>query len=212
MTEHQAATVQYNDQVNLRRDASPPRQLVGCVVCVEGTCVLVAANGLTVEAHSIKPQIGTMLTIDVGTHIIMGMISSISGPFVRDAGEPALIEVHLLGEFSKPSAQAPSRFQRGVSVYPSLGDKVIISSQNELNALYRAHKGAAVQVGVVKHDLSIPASLGVNELFAGHCAIVGAAGMGKSSATALIVNSVLTKYPHAHLVVFDQYFQMDLVK
>ncbi|MEM9262450.1 MAG: DUF87 domain-containing protein, partial [Pseudomonadota bacterium] len=162
------------------------------------------------DAGEDRIQIGAILSIDVGETVALGLISAMSAPpaalnLGNDNHGPVdcFVEVELMGEFAKPTPRSPGRFRRGVSSYPSIGDGAFLASRDELAALYLSNSGASVRVGVIKQDASIPATVNVNNLFSRHCAILGTTGAGKSCATALILNSVLRKYPFAHVVVLD---------
>ncbi|MEQ8935923.1 MAG: DUF87 domain-containing protein, partial [Amphiplicatus sp.] len=102
-----------------------------------------------------------------------------------------------------PTPKTPARFRRGVSSYPTLGDEVHVATREELAALFAATGSASVRIGAVKQDMAIPATVGVNELFARHCAVLGTTGAGKSCAVALMMRAVLERYPSAHIVIID---------
>ncbi|MEO0398504.1 MAG: DUF87 domain-containing protein [Pseudomonadota bacterium] len=188
--------------------ANPARRegrQIGEIVSVTGSHALVLLNA---EASGVdrelRPQIGAIIAIDAGRSVVLGLVSAMRAPSsaASIAGQ-SLIEIELIGEFSKPNASAPGRFRRGVSAFPTLGDPAYVASREELTALFTSNAGASIRVGVVKQDAAIPANVSVNELFSRHCAIVGTTGAGKSCAATLVLSSVLERYPHAHIVVLD---------
>ncbi len=191
----------------VRKKARP----IGEVVSVTGSHALLklrSGGAFSALARWERPQIGAILSIDAGHHMALGLVSAMSGPGTENSDADngfagGLVEVELIGEFSKPSSKAPARFRRGVSVYPGLGDVAHVASRDELAALFNANPGANVRIGVIKQDATIPAAVSVNELFARHCAVLGTTGSGKSCAATLMLNSVLNRFPHAHVVILD---------
>ncbi|MEO1015638.1 MAG: ATP-binding protein [Pseudomonadota bacterium] len=188
------------DQTTSRQARKRPPKL-GRVVSINGAHALIALDPSAIEApREQRPHMGAIMSIDAGEHIVLGLTSAMtSGP---DGASP-LVELELVGEFTKPTASAPGRFRRGVSSFPALGDSAHLASVDELSALFMANGGASVRVGVVKQEDSIPASVSVNELFSRHCAILGTTGAGKSCAVTLMLSSVLRRYAHGHVVIVD---------
>ncbi len=180
---------------------------LGGIVSVNGSHALVMLDPDRQETDRIhRPQLGAIVSIDAGASIVLGLVSAMSVPapsLDAASGDLRIIEVELIGEFTKPTARAPARFRRGVSSYPTLGDVVHVATRGELAALFAVTGSASVRVGVVKQDTAIPATVAVNELFSRHCAIVGTTGAGKSCAIALMLRAVLEQYANAHIVILD---------
>ena len=185
------------------------KQRIGEVVSVTGSHALVMLDDPGEGQKTVvRAQLGAILSIDTGPCIVLGLVSAMSVPAPsHDIGAEAvrLVELELIGEFTKPTSRAPARFRRGVSVYPGLHDEVHVAARDELSALFAANGSASVRVGVVKQDATIPASVSVNELFSRHCAILGTTGAGKSCAVTLLLHSVLERYPNGHVVILDPY-------
>ena len=188
-------------------EAKVARPQIGSVISVTGTHALVMLDDNKAgQQTGVRPQLGTILSIDAGPNVALATVSAMSvpAPSLDDASSSLrVLEAELLGEFSKPTEQAPSRFRRGVSAYPSLGDDVFVASERELTALFSNSGSSNVRIGVVTQDNRIPATVKVEELFARHCAILGSTGAGKSCATALLLRSVLKRHPQAHIVILD---------
>ena len=180
---------------------------VGTVVSVTGSHALVMLDEDTPDSdRSTRPQLGAIMSVDAGSSIVLGLVSAMTNPAPSlDTSVPdmRIIEIELIGEFTKPTINAPARFRRGVSAYPTLGDNVHVATRDELTALFAVNGAASVRVGVVKQDASIPATVNVDEIFSRHCAVLGTTGAGKSCAVALLLRAVLQRFPHAHIVVLD---------
>ena len=180
---------------------------IGAVVSVTGSHALVMLDAETPDDdRAARPQLGAIMSVDVGSSIALGLVSAMSMPAPSlDAAAAAvrIIEVELIGEFTKPTVNAPARFRRGVSSYPTLGDEVHVATRDELTALFAVNGVSSVRVGIVKQDAQIPATVNVDEVFSRHCAVLGTTGAGKSCALALLLRSVLERFPHAHIVILD---------
>lgn len=180
---------------------------VGSVVSVTGSHALVMLDADKPDAdRASRPQLGAIMSVDAGSSIVLGLVSAMSMPAPSldvATAEMRIIEIELIGEFMKPTINAPARFRRGVSSYPTLGDNVHVATRDELTALFAVNGAASVRVGVVKQDAQIPATVNVDEIFSRHCAILGTTGAGKSCAITLLLRAVLQRFPHAHVVVLD---------
>ncbi|MEO1135487.1 MAG: ATP-binding protein [Pseudomonadota bacterium] len=180
---------------------------IGSVVSVTGSHALVMLDEDEPGAdRASRPQLGAIMSVDVGASIVLGLVSAMTNPAPSlEAGvvDMRIIEIELIGEFSKPTINAPARFRRGVTAYPTLGDSVHVATRDELTALFAVNGAASVRVGVVKQDADIPATVNVEEIFSRHCAVLGTTGAGKSCAVALLLRAVLQRFPHAHIVILD---------
>ena len=188
-------------------DAFADKPRVGSVVSVTGSHALVMLElDNSEDDRTSRPQLGAIMSIDAGTSIVLGLVSAMSmpAPSLENPAEAArIVEVELIGEFTKPTINAPARFRRGVSSYPTLGDTVHVATRDELTALFAINGVSSVRIGVVKQDAQIPATVNVDEVFSRHCAILGTTGAGKSCAVALLLRSVLERYPNGHIVILD---------
>ncbi len=180
---------------------------VGSVVSVTGSHALVLLEpDKHDEERDFKPQLGAIMSIDAGHAVVLGLVSAMSVPAPsHDSAVQTIriVEMELIGEFTKPTINAPARFKRGVSSFPTLGDGVHVATRDELTALFAINGTSSVRIGVVKQDAQIPATVNVDELFSRHCAVLGTTGAGKSCALALLLRSVLERFPHGHIVILD---------
>ena len=180
---------------------------VGTVISITGSHALVMLDPeKPTDDREHRPQLGAIMSVDVGATIVLGLISAMSVPAPSLDGASAamrITEVELIGEFTKPTVNAPARFHRGVSSYPTLGDEVHVATRDELASLFVVNGPASVRIGAVKQDAQIPATINVDEIFSRHCAVLGTTGAGKSCALALLLRSVLERFPHGHVVILD---------
>lgn len=186
----------------------PPRQMpMGRIVSVTGSQAVVlldqefdAGNGAPQRA-----ELCEVLKVETPGSVLLGLVSALSVPVPsQEEGRPEvrIAELELLGQIARDS-HGLGRFQRGVSTYPSLGDKVYPAAAEELRLAYLSDSAQAVQIGALRQNAAIPAMIQVDELLGKHCAILGSTGTGKSCGVALILREILRKNPEAHILLLD---------
>ncbi len=158
------------------------------------------------QAHLSLPK-GTLVKIANPASMVYGLVTAVSMPMPsRDASENDMrfAEIVLLGEVehSLPGLSAPA-FERGVSFFPSVGDRVLLATADDLAVVYARPSSTSVRVGTIHQERSIPAYLVPDFLLGKHFAVLGATGSGKSCATALILRRLLEAHKNAHIVVLD---------
>jgi uncharacterized protein len=182
---------------------------IGRIVSVTGSKAIVLLdgqiNGRIISIND-RPEMGTLLAIDTATTIVLAIVSALSVPVPahRDGDtEIWIAELGLVGELWKDIENRKSSFNRGVTIYPALGDRVRVASKAELERAFCGDTGAAVRVGCIRQDSTIPAMVRVDDLLGKHFAILGTTGTGKSCTTALILRAILNENPAAHIVLLD---------
>lgn len=190
-----------------RRTATADKS-IGRIVSVTGSKAIVLLDspreGETRQAE--RPDMGTLLAIDTPNTVVLAIISALSVPVpAHSAGEKEIwiAELGLVGELWRDKDGQASIFARGVTAYPSLGNRVRVASKAELGAAFCGEPGHSVRIGCIRQDSSIPAMVRVDELLGKHLAILGTTGTGKSCTTALILRSILERNPAAHIVLLD---------
>ena len=177
--------------------------VVGEIVSVTGARATVL---LERSIAPLCPSIGTFLTVNTGrTHVIC-LITSMKVPeAIYDTGpsDVRMVEVELVGEIARQQDGELGSFRRGVSVYPTLGDQVQIATRAVLKRVYRFGDPDAVEIGAIQQDLSIPATITVEEMLGKHFAVVGSTGTGKSCTVALILRQLLRTQTNTHFVLLD---------
>ncbi|PPD28063.1 MAG: hypothetical protein CTY20_11640 [Hyphomicrobium sp.] len=182
---------------------------IGRIVSVTGSKAIVLLDGNTdgrVRTINERPEMGTLLGIDTANTVVLAIVSALSVPVPaqRDGdSEIWIAELGLVGELWKSAHGGPITFNRGVTVYPALGDRVRVASKTELELAFCGDIARSVRVGCIRQDSSIPAMVRVDDLLGKHFAILGTTGTGKSCTTALILRAILEKNPAAHIVLLD---------
>jgi DNA helicase HerA-like ATPase len=199
----------------LSEDPGSPRlaeMTIGRIVSVTGSKAIVLLDGGqpgTDKRHKVvqqRPEMGTLLGIDTANTVVLAIVSALAvpAPSQREGDtEIWIAELGLVGELWRPREGRQASFNRGVTVYPALGDRVRVASKPELEMAFVGDTKGSVRVGAIRQDASIPAMVKVDDLLGKHFAILGTTGTGKSCTTALILRAILNANPAAHLVLLD---------
>ncbi len=181
---------------------------LGRIVSVTGSKAIVLLDGPK-NGHgraAEKPDMGTLMAIDTAKTVVLAIVSALSVPVPAhrdDEAEIWIAELGLVGELWRDKTGQATIFARGVTAYPSLGDRVRVASKAELGTAFCGEPSRSVRVGCIRQDSTIPAMVRVDELLGKHLAILGTTGTGKSCTTALILRAILERNPAAHIVLLD---------
>ena len=182
---------------------------IGRIVSVTGSKAIVLLDGTSdagIRSLGDRPEMGTLLAIDTANTTVLAIVSALSVPVPSQRegdNEVWIAELGLVGELLKASDTRRPTFNRGVTVYPALGDRVRVALKSELETAFCGGNAAMVRVGSIRQDSTIPAMVRVDELLGKHFAVLGTTGTGKSCTTALILRSIIEKNPAAHIVLLD---------
>ncbi|MBI3678422.1 MAG: ATP-binding protein [Proteobacteria bacterium] len=150
-------------------------------------------------------EIGAVTKIATPRSVVIGLVSSVSSAMPETAESQQdleLVELSLAGEITVGWDDRLA-FARGVANIPTVGDPVFMADSADLKLVYMQSTQAAVEIGVLHQDATIPARLLVDELLGKHFIVVGTTGCGKSSALTVILQSILAEYRHARMVILD---------
>lgn len=195
--------------LNLQNDES----YLGDVQDVSGTTVSIAMSpkSLTgfvyIDGQGYRAgQIGSFVRIPIGFDNLFGIVSQVGASAVPDTCKDQTdsnrwMKIQLIGEGPRNGT-----FHRGLSQYPTIGDKVHLVSERELKEIYgQPDKPYFVRLGHISNAESIPALVDVNKLITRHSAVVGTTGSGKSTTVASLMNALSDpkNYPSARIVMLD---------
>ncbi len=183
--------------------ASQPGQKIGRVTGVAGAVATIELDAAAPTQTPPRAEIGSLAKIRTRTAHVVGIISALSQRHQPAGGQTIVVEIIQVGELI-PDGQAMS-FSRGVAHFPSIGDDAFLASREDLAVVYSQGSAAALEIGALYQDPSVPANLLADELFSKHFAIVGTTGCGKSSALACILHRALERHQHAHVIVLDMH-------
>ncbi len=181
----------------------PRAAKAGHVIAVSGST---AIGILKNDAEGVR--IGSIIRMPTHGADVFGMVTSLKAEnsgAEPSAAEKKLVEIQFLGESLHDDKGVAVGFQRGVSIYPSLGTDLFTTSRDELELVYAKPKTATVRVGTIHQDQTLPAFVSTDDLLGKHFAVLGVTGSGKSCAVALILRAVLDQNPSGHVVLIDSH-------
>ncbi len=137
-------------------------------------------------------QVGSFVKIPIGYNQLFGVTSE-SNESSGNEGETIIskgrrwIKVELIGEM------IGGEFDRGISEYPSIGDDVHVVVDSDLQKIFGLSSTGQFTIGKLSSSDGIDVSLDLDKLVSRHSAILGSTGSGKSTSTASIIRSLVTK-------------------
>lgn len=167
---------------------------IGTVVAVDGASVLCAAEARPGEEAAAR--LGMLVRIATPKSVAYAVVNRVEtreGRFETQAD--------LIGEVVLDRDQPA--FERGVSLYPTLGAEGRIALGEDYAVVYARPAGHAVRFGALYQDRRRPAYLLTDDLMAKHFAVLGTTGSGKSCAVALILRRILEAHPYGHVILLD---------
>jgi DNA helicase HerA-like ATPase len=149
--------------------------------------------------------IGRLVGIRVGSSLLVGVVvsMSVSPPPVDEPDASSLVAaLDFMGEI-RDHGTPQARFQRGVSNYPRIGNPISRLRSDDIAVIHRIDDGETIEIGRLRLDASVPAYVNFEELLSKHFALLGTTGVGKSSATALILQEILKKKGNLRIFLVD---------
>ena len=156
-------------------------------------------------------QIGSFVRIPLGYANLYGIVTQIGSAAIPESLREAVakdydhlkntrwVNIVLAGE------QVGKRFERGVTQYPTTGDRVHLVTINDLDIIYGGYEESnSITVGNISVSESLDAKIDLDKLISRHCAIVGSTGSGKSNAVSVLLESVANReFPSSRVLVID---------
>ena len=156
-------------------------------------------------------QIGSFVRIPLGYANLFGIVTQIGSAaipenlkevYLRDYDSfknTRWIKIVLAGE------QVGKAFERGVTQYPTAGDKVHLVTISDLDIIYGGYKNTnSLTVGNISVSESLDARIDLDKLISRHCAIVGSTGSGKSNSVAVLLEAIADRnFPSSRILVID---------
>ena len=156
-------------------------------------------------------QIGSFVRIPLGYANLYGIVTQIGSAAIPESLREAVIRdydyltntrwinIVLAGE------QVGKRFERGVTQYPTTGDKVHLVTINDLDIIYGGYEEAnSITVGNISVSESLDAKIDLDKLISRHCAIVGSTGSGKSNSVSVLLEAIAKRnFPSSRILVID---------
>lgn len=190
--------------------------LIGAVQDVTGGTIRVVLDPATIsglcfiggQGYRIG-QVGSFVRIPIGFVDLFGIVSQVGAGAVPAGLQPDLphgnrwMTVQLVGE-----SGARGGFERGISQYPTIDDKVHLVTESDLGQIYgRSDSPMQVRIGHLSSAEAIPALVNINKLVTRHSAVVGTTGAGKSTTVTRLLQAMSDpgRYPSARIIVLDMH-------
>ena len=206
----------------MTRGGSDQATFIGQVASVRGGIVRVKLEDLPttlvmVEGQSYRVgQIGAFLRIPLGYTQLYGVCTQVGADAAPPESDPREIEILHSEEVDVLTGyrwlslvlfgeSLGGEFDRGVGVYPTVGDVVHLVTPKDLSVIYRdQNPGNSISIGQIAGSAGLPARLDVSALVSRHSCIIGSTGSGKSNLVAVVLDALTgDDYPSARLLVID---------
>jgi uncharacterized protein len=156
-------------------------------------------------------QIGSFVKIPLGYANLYGLVTQVGSVAIPESLRELVardynqhknsrwVNIILVGE------QVGTRFERGVTQYPTTGDKVHLVTIADLDVVYGGYvEQNSITVGNISVSESLEAKIDLNKLIARHCAVVGSTGSGKSNAVSVLLEAIARKnFQSSRILVID---------
>jgi uncharacterized protein len=156
-------------------------------------------------------QIGSFVRIPLGYANLYGIVTQIGSAAIPENLKEVVfkdydnfkntrwINIVLAGE------QVGKKFERGVTQYPTTGDKVHLVTINDLDIIYGGYEDSnSIIVGNISVSESLDAKIDLDKLISRHCAIVGSTGSGKSNSVSVLLQAIAKRnFASSRILVID---------
>ncbi|MET0968991.1 MAG: ATP-binding protein, partial [Tardiphaga sp.] len=180
-----------------------PAPLFGRIISVRGSLARVGLMAMSAMTPTeLRGTVGRFVTIHCANTSIVAMITEVSCENIKETDAyVASASVDLLGEIF--GSGATSKFRRGVTNYPTIGDAVELITNQELRTVYAPTGSDQINVGTLQQDRSVIAYVDVEEMLSKHFAVLGSTGVGKSTGVSLLLNEILKSRPNLRIFLLD---------
>lgn len=123
----------------------------------------------------------------------------------------SVVPIGLLREkWYEDMADTAYEFSRGIEVFPTVGDPVLIPTQNQLRYIVESGSNRRVPIGVSPLAGNATVAIDPDRLFGRHLAVLGNTGSGKSCSVAGLIRWSIEaaqegrkKSPHSRFIILD---------
>ncbi|HVZ14234.1 MAG TPA: ATP-binding protein [Bauldia sp.] len=153
-----------------------------------------------------RMTIGRLVGVHIEGSLVVGVVVSmkVAPPTGDNTDDDSSLvaEIDFMGEIRNYESPKPS-FQRGVSNYPTIGNRVSRLATGDVAIIHDVGDGETIDVGRLRLDPTVPAFINFEELLRKHFAVVGTTGVGKSTSVALILQEILAKKANLRIFLID---------
>ena len=178
----------------------------GYVIHTEGSDATIAVDNVH---PSILKQLSFSKFVSLlnGKKRIVGVIASaklLSDKWNRENQNDIRIKIQMIGEvWDNPETNMPV-FDCGISNFPVVGVQCALIQYGDIYAIFgNEEKANHIPIGHLLLDQSINATVNLETMLSRHFAIVGSTGVGKSTATTLMIRKIMTARSKLRAVMLD---------
>ena len=151
--------------------------------------------------HMAATSVGGVVKIRVGQMLLFATINELLLSPGDEAG--VIAEVEYIGEGPCGADGNVISFRRGTSVYPQPGDAVNFASDADFRTIFAPPDRPYIELGTVYPTEDVRAPILFDSLLGRHFAVVGSSGAGKSTTVALMLDRIISRASHGHVIVLD---------
>ncbi len=178
---------------------------LGKVIAVTGAQAGLGIVRADAAGARLAATVGRFVGIRAGRSFIVAMVTEATAelpPGARAQGFTASVTVDLMGEI-RPGGDGTSRFKRGITEYPGIGDEAVPLDAADLRLIYATDDAGLAAVGTLHQNEFLPACIDIDGLVSKHFALLGTTGVGKSSGMAIILDAIVTQRPDLRVFLLD---------
>jgi hypothetical protein len=206
----------------MARQAADKATYIGQVASVRGGIIRVRLEELPttlvmVDGQSYRVgQIGAFVRIPLGYTQLYGVCTQVGADAAPSTVRQSSTEGASLDSSPEMSGfrwlslslfgeAVGGEFDRGVGMYPTVGDSVHLVTPDDLAIIYRDQAvGDSIAIGQIAGAAGLSARLEVSTLVSRHSSIVGSTGSGKSNLVAIVMDALTSShFPSSRILVVD---------
>ena len=163
---------------------------------------------------SLFPRINGYLVIPNETGMLVGITTWIGYNHIKSENDVELpigtrmICLTILGHIE--ATLTGRKFERGVFSLPTVGDQILLPTEEDLNLINKIETNASFEIGKAPLLANQSVKLPVNEFFGRHVAVLGNTGSGKSCTVAGLIRwsieaavNEIHHSPNARYIILD---------
>jgi DNA helicase HerA-like ATPase len=129
-------------------------------------------------------------------------IATLDGRWTEGEPNVARVRFELSGEIIDHETE-PSVFHRGVRSFPPLGAIARRMKAEDLLTIYTFRGKKGVEIGRLSQNRGITAEISVDQLITRHFAVIGTTGVGKTTATSMLITRAIAERPNLRVLILD---------
>ena len=181
------------------------RPAVGRVISVTGSKAGIGILPTPDGQPRLSATVGRFIGLWAGRSFIVAMITEATAELPSSTpsqGFDAYVLIDLMGEIRR-GPDGSSRFRRGVSEYPGIGNEAVTLTAADLKLIFATEDKGLATIGTLHQDDALPACIDVEGLTSKHFALLGTTGVGKSNGMAVILNEIIALRQDLRIFLLD---------